>query len=205
MSSNPIYKVVLVGDPGVGKTSILQRLLTNTFSDTDAAKGTAAAAIDSKIHTIDLGNDKKVDFHIWDTAGQERFSTLTAGYYRDANGSIVVFDVTNLESFSDVGHWIEDTDRYASVEISKILVGNKSDLQSQRAVKFERGKSTADSNFIPYIESSAKEGTNIQEIFTTLARELVKKEVKQSNQHDSSVIKISPTKKDTGKKRKCVV
>ena len=112
---------------------------------------------------------------IWDTAGQERFRTITSSYYRGAHGIIVVYDVTDAESFNNVKQWLSEIDRYANENVNKLLVGNKSDLTSKRAVDYETAKAFADEIGIPFLETSAKNATNVEQAFMTMAAEIKKR------------------------------
>ncbi|CAE7792191.1 RAB1A, partial [Symbiodinium microadriaticum] len=124
-----------------------------------------------KIRTVEL-DGKTIKLQIWDTAGQERFRTITSSYYRGAHGIIVVYDVTDAESFNNVKQWLHEIDRYASENVNKLLVGNKSDLTSKRAVTFEQGKEFADSLGIEFLETSAKNATNVEKAFMTMAAQI---------------------------------
>ena len=115
---------------------------------------------------------KTIKLQIWDTAGQERFRTITSSYYRGAHGIIVVYDVTDAESFNNVKQWLHEIDRYASENVNKLLVGNKSDLVSKRAVTFEQGKDFADSLSIEFLETSAKNATNVEKAFMTMSSQI---------------------------------
>ncbi len=119
---------------------------------------------------------------IWDTAGQERFRTITSSYYRGANGIIVVYDVTDRESFANVKQWLHEIDRYASESVHKLLVGNKIDLEKKRVVSTQEGKEFADSIGIEFIETSAKmadkEANNVEETFTLISKQIKAKFVK---------------------------
>ena len=108
-----------------------------------------------KIRTIEQ-DGKTIKLQIWDTAGQERFRTITSSYYRGAHGIIVVYDVTDIESFNNVKQWLHEIDRYACENVNKLLVGNKSDLTTKRAVTTEQAKEFADSLGIEFLETSAK-------------------------------------------------
>ncbi|MCL7034971.1 hypothetical protein MKW94_017062, partial [Papaver nudicaule] len=118
----------------------------------------------------------------WDTAGQERFRTITSSYYRGAHGIIIVYDVTDMESFNNVKQWLNEIDRYANDSVCKLLVGNKCDLVDQKVVDTETAKAFADSLGIPFLETSAKEGSNVEQAFLTMAAEIKKK---MGNQHAS--------------------
>src|SRR6056300_1609923 len=124
-----------------------------------------------KIRTIEL-DGKTIKLQIWDTAGQERFRTITSSYYRGAHGIIVVYDVTDNESFNNVKQWLHEIDRYANENVNKLLVGNKSDLTSQKVVDYATAKAFADEIGIPFIETSAKNPTNVEQAFMTMANEI---------------------------------
>jgi Ras-related protein Rab-1A len=121
-----------------------------------------------KIRTLEL-EDKIIKLQIWDTAGQERFRTITSSYYRGAHGIIVVYDVTDLESFNNVKQWLHEIDRYASESVNKLLVGNKSDLNDKRKISVDQGKDLAASLNIDFIETSAKESTNVELAFVQMS------------------------------------
>lgn len=108
----------------------------------------------------------------WDTAGQERFRTITSSYYRGAHGIIIVYDITDSESFDNVKQWLNEIDRYACENVNKLLVGNKSDLDSKRQVQFEDAKAFADERGIPFLETSAKSSVNVEKAFLTMAAEI---------------------------------
>ncbi|KAJ8544206.1 hypothetical protein ON010_g12063 [Phytophthora cinnamomi] len=147
-----LFKLVLIGDSGVGKSCLLLRFADDAFTE-------------SYITTIG------VDF--WDTAGQERFRTITSAYYRGADGIIMVYDVTSQESFDHVNDWLNEVNRYASEGTCKLLVGNKSDISDNKAVSYETAKAFADSLSIPFLETSAKNAQNVEEAFLTMASELI--------------------------------
>ena len=113
---------------------------------------------------------------IWDTAGQERFQTITTSYYRGAHGLIIVFDVTDKNSFDNVKKWLDDVEKYSPSNIVKMLVGNKSDLDSRRVVDFHTAKEYADNLNIPYLETSAKSDTNVSRAFTQLTQSILRQQ-----------------------------
>jgi small GTP-binding protein len=115
---------------------------------------------------------KTVKLQIWDTAGQERFRTITSSYYRGAHGIIVVYDVTDQESFNNVKQWFQEIDRYATEGVNKLLVGNKSDISDKKVVEYTVAKEFADSMGIPFLETSAKSSTNVEQAFLTMARQI---------------------------------
>lgn len=113
----------------------------------------------------------------WDTAGQERFRTITSSYYRGAHGIIIVYDVTDQDSFNNVKTWLHEIDRYANENVVKLLVGNKADLTAKKVVSYETAKEFADSLGIEFVETSAKNSTNVETAFMTMAREIMQKQV----------------------------
>ncbi|GAB1202221.1 GTP-binding protein of the rab [Aspergillus pseudonomiae] len=144
-------KLLLIGDSGVGKSCLLLRFADDTYTE-------------SYISTIG------VDF--WDTAGQERFRTITSSYYRGAHGICVVYDVTDMDSFNNVKQWLQEIDRYATEGVNKLLVGNKSDMEDKKVVEYTVAKEFADSLGIPFLETSAKNASNVEQAFLTMARQI---------------------------------
>ncbi|CAN7066954.1 unnamed protein product [Brassica oleracea var. botrytis] len=124
--------------------------------------------VDFKIRTVEQ-DGKTIKLQIWDTAGQERFRTITSSYYRGAHGIIIVYDVTDQESFNNVKQWLSEIDRYASDNVNKLLVGNKCDLAENRAVPYETAKAFADEIGIPFMETSAKDATNVEQAFMAMS------------------------------------
>lgn len=157
----------MIGDSGVGKSCLLLRFADNSFSESYIS----TIGVDFKIRTVDL-DSKTVKLQIWDTAGQERFRTIISSYYRGAHGIIVVYDVTDQNSFNDVKHWFQEIDRFASEGVVKLLVGNKSDMTDKKVVEYNVAKEFADSMGIQFLETSAKESTNVEQAFLTMAREI---------------------------------
>ena len=154
-------------DQSVGKTSIISRFMYDKFDNSYQA----TIGIDFLSKTMYL-EDRTVRLQLWDTAGQERFRTITSSYYRGAHGIIVVFDVTDQESFNNVKQWLNEIDRYANESVNKLLVGNKCDLEDKRVVEEATAKAFAEEIGIPYIETSAKNATNVEEAFMTMAAEI---------------------------------
>jgi len=165
-----VFKLVLIGDSGVGKSCLLLRFADDTYTESHIS----TIGVDFKIRTIQL-DGKTIKLQIWDTAGQERFRTITSSYYRGAHGIIVVYDTTDSETFEHVKTWLHEIDRYASENVNKLLVGNKSDLTSKRQVEVEAAKEFASSVSIPFLETSAKNATNVEDAFMTMAGEIKKR------------------------------
>jgi len=162
-----LFKLLLIGDSGVGKSCLLLRFADHTYTESYIS----TIGVDFKIRTIDL-DGKTIKLQIWDTAGQERFRTITSSYYRGAHGIIVVYDVTDMESFNNVKQWLAEIERYACEGVNKLLVGNKCDLVQKKVVDYEMAKAFADSLDIPFLETSAKNATNVKKAFLTMAAEI---------------------------------
>jgi len=165
--SDYLFKLLLIGDSGVGKSSLLLRFADDTYTESYIS----TIGVDFKIRTIEL-DGKTIKLQIWDTAGQERFRTITSSYYRGAHGIIVVYDVTDNESFNNVKQWLHEIDRYACENVNKLLVGNKCDLEGKRVVSTEQGKEFADGLGIEFLETSAKTSTNVEQAFLTMASQI---------------------------------
>jgi len=185
-----LFKLLLIGDSGVGKSCLLLRFADDTYTESYIS----TIGVDFKIRTIEL-DGKTVKLQIWDTAGQERFRTITSSYYRGAHGIIVVYDVTDQESFSNVKQWLNEIDRYAAENVNKLLVGNKSDLVNKKVVEFTIAKEFADSLNIPFLETSAKNATNVEDAFLTMARQIKMRVGSQAPKGGASKgdVKISKT------------
>ncbi|EMD34308.1 hypothetical protein CERSUDRAFT_117186 [Gelatoporia subvermispora B] len=162
-----LFKLLLIGDSGVGKSCLLLRFAEDAFTDSYLS----TIGVDFKIRTIEL-EGKMVKLQIWDTAGQERFRTIAAAYYRGAHGIVVVYDVTDNDSFANVKGWLQEIDRYASEGVKKLLLGNKSDLVERKVVDYNTAKEFADELQIPFIETSAKNSTNVEEAFVTMSKQI---------------------------------
>jgi len=165
--SDYLFKLLLIGDSGVGKSCLLLRFADDTYTESYIS----TIGVDFKIRTIEL-DGKTVKLQIWDTAGQERFRTITSSYYRGAHGIIIVYDVTDRQSFQNVEHWLKEIDKYATGNVNKLLVGNKSDLQSKKVVTYDEAKEFADKHGIKFLETSAKNSHNVEQAFQTMATEI---------------------------------
>ena len=155
-----LFKVLLLGDTDVGKSSLILRYTEETFN----SKLVNSIGVDFKMKKKEI-DGKITKVQIWDTAGHERFRSITYSYYRGANAIIIVFDITDKKSFLSITEWLKQIEKHAKENVFKFLVGNKSDLAEERKVTFEEAKEYADKHDLPYIETSAKEGININELF----------------------------------------
>ncbi|EIE25802.1 small rab-related GTPase [Coccomyxa subellipsoidea C-169] len=158
-------KLVLLGDMGAGKSSLVLRFVKGQFFDYQ--ESTIGAAFLTK--TIP---EKGVKFEIWDTAGQERYHSLAPMYYRGAAAAVVVFDITNAESFAKAKNWVKELQRQGNPNMIMALAGNKADLAAQRAVTSEDAKAYADENSLFFWETSAKTNVNVAEVFHDIAERL---------------------------------
>ncbi|CAI0547912.1 unnamed protein product [Linum tenue] len=181
-----LFKLLLIGDSGVGKSCLLLRFADDSYLESYIS----TIGVDFKPYTIYLLPFLK--FSQWDTAGQERFRTITSSYYRGAHGIIIVYDVTDEESFNNVKQWLSEIDRYASENVNKLLVGNKSDLTANRVVSYETAKAFADEIGIPFMETSAKSSTNVEEAFMAMSADIKKRMASQpaSNAGKPSIVQI---------------
>lgn len=130
-----LLKYLIIGNSGVGKSCLLLRYSDNEYSD----KHIITIGVDFKIKSLDV-DGYKVKTNIWDTAGQERFKNITVSYYKGASGVMLVYDITDIESFNKLGDWLIEVEKHAPNNVYKILVGNKADLEEQRQVSFDQGK-----------------------------------------------------------------
>ena len=163
MSKEITIKTIIIGDTYGGKTSILNRYINKHFSHLFMA----TIGVDFYKSLI-IKNNNKYKFTIWDTSGQEKFNSIISSYYRDVGVIIIVFDLTNYNSFLNLRNWIETIAVYESNDIVKVIVGNKCDLEKERTVNFNEAIDFCKKNNAIYIETSAKENINIDNIFNNV-------------------------------------
>mmetsp|Transcript_39683 Transcript_39683/g.120176 ORF Transcript_39683/g.120176 Transcript_39683/m.120176 type:complete len:220 (+) Transcript_39683:71-730(+) len=169
-----LFKIVLLGDSSVGKSNLLSRFTRDEFDQ--ESRSTIGVEFASK--TV-KANGKVLKAQIWDTAGQERFRTITSAYYRGADGIILVYDITDRESFNHIDDWLAEVNRYVNESTCKILVGNKCDNTEERQVSTEEAKKKAEDLGIAFVETSAKDATNVEEAFQMMSAELIRKRESQ--------------------------
>lgn len=167
-----LFKYIVIGDSGVGKSCLLLRFSEDSFTPTFIS----TIGIDFKIRTVEI-DGKRIKLQIWDTAGQERFRTITTAYYRGAMGILLVYDVTDERSFLSIRNWIANIDQFASEGVNRILIGNKCDMTTRRVIEYSAGKMLADEYGIRFLETSAKNSTNVDEAFISLARDIKKRAI----------------------------
>ena len=189
-----LFKLLLIGDSGVGKSCLLLRFADNAWSDTYIS----TIGVDFKIKTLTI-DGKVVKLQIWDTAGQERFRTITSSYYRGSHGIVVVYDITDAQTFANVKQWMSEIDRYGSKDVQRMIVGNKCDREDARQVTLAQGQDFAMSLGITFLETSAKSCDNVDLLFTNLAREIKNSQPAESTQND--VVKVGDTSKKTETKK----
>lgn len=161
------YKIVFLGDQGVGKTSLITRFMYDTFDSHYAA----TIGIDFLSKTMYL-DDKTIRLQLWDTAGQERFRSLIPSYIRDSNVAIVVYDITNRDSFNDVQKWLDYIREERGKDVLIIMVGNKSDLKDKVVTSDEAEELSKKLGCNLFIETSSKNGYNVKKLFKKVAKML---------------------------------
>ena len=165
------FKLLAIGDSGVGKTSLLMRYAQDTYSETFLA----TIGVDFKLKTCETEDGKKIKLQIWDTAGQERFRTITSSYYRGSHGVLVLYDITDRDSFQHAEQWLRDVDKYGrggGAPLQKMLVGCKLDLEHKRAVLENEAREFAESMDVHYIECSAKDTSNVDHVFDLITEHM---------------------------------
>jgi Ras-related protein Rab-1A len=196
-----LFKLLLIGNSSVGKSSLLFRFVENVWDDSFVP----TIGVDFKLKTLEV-NGKKVKLQIWDTAGQERFKNITASYYRGGNGVLVVYDITERESFDNLTSWLIEIEKNANKNVYKLLIGNKCDLEDKRKVTYQEGKDFAESNGMKFIETSAKDNTKVQEAFELLTSEIMKSAVNKDKgmekKDNTKQIRLSQNTEDISGKKK---
>jgi len=182
-----LFKLLLIGNSGVGKSNILLRFADEIYKeDLDATIG-----VDFKICTSTIC-DSRIKMQIWDTAGQERFRTITASYYRGSHGIIVAYDITDRTSFEHVRMWMQEIEKYVKADVTRLLVGNKCDLASKRCVTYDEGKDFADDLGVGFVEASARDGRNVDEAFVSLCRDILARVAPERSLAPASATRLSP-------------
>lgn len=162
-------KVVVVGDSGVGKTNLIKRFVTNSFSAN--SKATVGVEFISKSYRI---NEQVFKIEIWDTAGQERYKSITAAYYKGAKGALIVYDTTSKVSFENIDKWMSEIKEKSSKDMKLMIIGNKIDLKDERQVQSNEASEKAELLEAPIMETSALDATNVKEAFYDLLKEMYK-------------------------------
>eukprot|EP01111_Echinosteliopsis_oligospora_P000063 TRINITY_DN1005_c0_g1_i1.p1 TRINITY_DN1005_c0_g1~~TRINITY_DN1005_c0_g1_i1.p1 ORF type:complete len:212 (+),score=31.16 TRINITY_DN1005_c0_g1_i1:34-669(+) len=177
-------KILLIGESGVGKSSLLLRYTEDVYTGLFIA----TIGVDFKIHKVTVG-DKTVKLQIWDTAGQERFRSITNSYYRGAHGVLLCYDITDDQSFEGLSQWLKDLKKSISESTPIILVGLKSDLKEKRAVSEQQAQNFAEVNGLKYIECSAKTHQNVDSVFYQISAQIL-------DARSSKVLPVADINKD---------
>ncbi|CAF3373907.1 unnamed protein product [Rotaria socialis] len=181
-----VFNISIVGDSGVGKTTILQRFAQNTFS----AGNAATIGYDVQIRTLEI-DSTRCKLVISDLAGQDSFKYALSSFYRNANGIVICFDIINLESFHNVNNWLENVQRLCREQTPIFLVGTKSDLKLRRKISHEMIEAYAKKNNLSYVETSSKTNENVEECFVHFTRILMV----HTHQRDGSTIDLNNRQK----------
>ena len=176
-----IFKLILIGNSGVGKSSILNRYMNKVFEESYKC----TIGVDFLMKSIEI-NGKTVKLQLWDTAGQEKYKCMVSSYYRGANVALVVFDITNHDSFDSLPLWIENYYKNGPDQKNIILIGNKKDMVEERQVTQEEAELFSQTNNMIYFETSAKDGDNIDYVFTYAAEKLLEF---YSSQNDTNLMR----------------
>ncbi|XP_076161431.1 ras-related protein Rab-37 isoform X1 [Ptiloglossa arizonensis] len=189
-------KTILLGDSGVGKTSLLVQFDTGSFQPGNFA-ATVGIGFTNKVVVVD---DTSVKLQIWDTAGQERFRSVTHAYYRDAHALLLLYDVTNKTSYDNIRAWLSEIREHANEDVVIMLLGNKSDCGPERVVKREEGERLAQEYKVPFMETSAKTGLNVELAFLAVARELM---ARKSNDPDNTKFNVQDYVRQQSQRSSC--
>lgn len=162
-----LFKIVLIGDSGVGKSNILSRFTRNEF----CLESKSTIGVEFATRTLQV-EGKTVKAQIWDTAGQERYRAITSAYYRGAVGALLVYDITKRQTFDNVQRWLRELRDHADSNIVIMMAGNKSDLNHLRAVPGDDGQALAEKEGLSFLETSALDATNIEKAFQTILTEI---------------------------------
>ena len=179
-----LFKCLPLGDSGVGKTCLLVRFSDDAFSSTFIS----TIGIDLENKTIDVGG-KKIKLQLWDTAGQERFRTMATAYYRGVMGIVLVYHVTQAQSFESITNWLRRIDEPASEYVERLLLGNKSDMEERRVVTRARGEDVARRHGIAFHETSAKTGAGVVKAFYELVEVILDRFESQSVTKSPTVLR----------------
>mmetsp|Transcript_10923 Transcript_10923/g.11062 ORF Transcript_10923/g.11062 Transcript_10923/m.11062 type:complete len:181 (+) Transcript_10923:27-569(+) len=166
-----LFKIVLIGDSGVGKSNLLSRFTKNEFN----LESKATIGVEFATKTIITDNEQKVKAQIWDTAGQERYRAITSTYYRGAVGALLVYDITKEKTFESLDRWMLELEQFAEPGISTMIVGNKTDMKKLREVKQQDASDYSEKNKVAFMETSALTASNVDEAFESLIKEIHKK------------------------------
>ena len=202
-----MIKVILIGDSGVGKTNIMSKFLKNQFLED--SKATVGVEFGSKLF-IQQGH--KIKAQIWDTAGQEKYKAITSAYYKGSKGALVIYDITQKETFANIEKWVNDLKCKGDPKITIIIIGNKNDLEEKRQISKEQGEEKAKSFGCAFLETSAFSGDNIEKAFEMMVKEIYDKftsdiggddEEELDSNEKGEDLKLEKVNPDNNEKKKC--
>lgn len=199
MASNKpdyLFKVLLIGSSNVGKTSLLMRFADQIYQETYIS----TIGVDFRFRTV-IVDGKKISLQIWDTAGQERFKSIVSSYYHGADGVIICYDITDMDSFEQMENWMGELNSKIDGNVIKLIVGNKADKEDERLVSESMAEQFAHQNKCNYIETSAKTSTSVDTAFLMITHELIKMRQKQIGQ--IGIINQSPKKNNNSEVKCC--
>lgn len=163
-----LVKILLIGESGVGKTCVLEQFIESKFTTNHLP----TIAIDFRMKILKI-NNIKLKMQLWDTAGQERFNTLTTGFFKSSHGVIIIYSITDKNSFEKVFKWMDQISLLGPKGVKIILVGNKNDLDDKREVSYEQGRDLAKDFDIPFFETSAKTGREVDDVFKKVGEDIL--------------------------------
>ena len=192
------FKILILGDSYVGKTSLLLKFTDNIFKESYIA--TIGVEYKEKIITL---NNKNYKLNIWDTAGQERFKSITKNFFKSADGIIFTYDITKKKTFDNLKNWLIEAENKTN-NYKSIIVGNKIDLEKKREVTYDLGYNLANKKNCLFLETSAKIDINVQDVFIDLLKEIIKNQKEKVKENiNQSNFNLNNAKKETNKKKKC--
>jgi small GTP-binding protein len=191
-------KIVVLGESTVGKTCLISRFVKNSF----VLNHLSTIGVDVQKKEFDYPDGRKCTLQIWDTAGQEKFRSLSGHYLRNTDGVILLYDITNYDTFEKVANWIETINSSIS-ECSTVFIGNKIDLEDNRMVSKVEGMNMADSFKSKFAEASAKSGEGIEECFKILIQEIYKREKEKNGENSSENLKLTDKRTKESKSLCC--
>ena len=185
-------KIITLGDSHVGKSSLIIKFIEDKFSSSYMS----TVGFDLKFKTIKINNEE-IKVMIFDTAGQERFRSLASNYIKKANGILLVYDISDKNSFLNIENWMANIKEESSDTVPIILIGNKCDLDEQRKIQKEEGEQFANNNNLKFFETSCKDGDNVENCFIELTKLIIeRKKEKQFNPNTQKLVKIKEKKKE---------
>ena len=196
-----IFKVLLLGNINVGKSALVIRFVDDIWNDNFVPIN----GVDFRLKKLEI-DKKKIKMQIWDNQGQERFKTVLPSYYRGVHGILLVYDVTEKDSFNNLNFWLMEIEKNANKNVLKVLIGNKIDLEDKRIISYNEGKEFADMHGLKFVETSVKKNKNVREAFEILGREIMAANLDKTIDKQKQNKKITVSKAqdlNAQKKQKC--